>query len=590
MKEFLSLALLFWIPPFIVLFKSIFWDLYFWQIKEYRFDRFWTYIRWDQEETNRNTGDLSIKFILFALVSTFFVYPVIAITGMILTYAYWFNQSVFFVNNVVRKKIKRPSFKNPRNILILTILLIAYIATASFITIPFAIIDRDDTSGYTTLINDIGFDDEIIGDYVYPDAYLFLGIATLFALLMDFAAPFVVAFLVGLTHPIARFKRKRIIAKAKKLLKTRKKKLIIVGITGSEGKTTTKELLYNLLKDHYKTIKTPANYNTDVGVALAILDNIKEDTQIFVAEMGALRKGEIKAATDAFPPDVAIVTTLDRQHVGIFGSKQQLFEAKSELVQGMRHDGTAVLNGDIQMVRNMEPLHQGKTIFVTHDEKLFRKHVKNIEPLVSANLIKETSSNYSSMRLTLKTEEAAETFTIPQQGDHLFTNISLAITAAHELGLTLKQIKKSLNQMDYQLPRQSIFHGDNETTIINDTYNSSFNGFVAAVERMNQLHRKNTRGKRIIISKGILELGRYKSGTYEELMKKIKTKFDVLVTTDNLLYQAARRNNLQAHITKVTKPEEMLYEIRKHEKKHDVLLLEGRLDPIILQALISDQS
>lgn len=588
MKEFLSLAVIFWTPAFIVIFKSVLWDLYFWQIKEYRLDRYWIHIRWDQESANRNIGDLAIKFLLFALVSTFLIYPETAVLGIVLSFAYWFNQAVFFVYRFKSGKVRRPSLKNPRNIIIISLILISVVSLFSAITIPFAVIDRQDTTGYNDLISASGLDDINVDSYLFPDVYLFLSIATSVALLIDLAVPLLVAFFVLVTYPLARFKRQRLIKKAKDLIASQNKDLIIVGITGSEGKTTTKEILYEILKSNYKVIKTEENFNTDVGVAISILNNLKKDSQVLVAEMGALRKGEISAIVKAFRPDISIVTSLDRQHVGLFGSKQKLFEAKSEIVAGMKPSGTAILNADNHEIRDMHSLHSGKSIFVTTQPKIFKKYNDNLSPRVSSSLIKETSSNANALKLTLKTEEQTEIFTIPQQGDHLFMNIALAISAAHELEIPLKKIKSALEKMDFKLPRQEVLKGDNNTIIINDTYNSSFNGFLAAVERMNKL--KSIKADRIIVTKGIFELGRYKSGTYEELMSKIKSKFDILITTDSELYTIARRNNVHAHITLISKPEEMLYEIRKHMNHGNVILLEGRLSPIILQDIVSENS
>jgi UDP-N-acetylmuramoyl-tripeptide--D-alanyl-D-alanine ligase len=587
MREFLVLACLFWMPPFLVFLRNVLWDLYLWQLKEFRWDRFWVYIRWDQEESNRKTGYIALKFLFFALVSQLFKYDLLAMTGIFLAYSLWFNQAINFLYSVFTNQARRPSAKNIRSLIIIAFVSIIFITITLFITLPFAGLERENIS-YENIVPEISTAQINRSAFIYPDVYLFLGLSTLVGILLDLCTPFLVAIGVGITYPIARIKRQLLIHRAKKFLKKNNPDLVIIGITGSEGKTTTKEILYAILSKKYKVAKTPKNLNTDVGLAKAILQTVTKDTQIFIAEMGAYRKGEIKAATKHFPPEIAIVTSLDRQHIGIFGSKENLFAAKSEIVKGLQQDGVAILNADNEQIRDMHELFTGKSIFVTQNSKIFKKTISKKDPELSAIWVENTLTSKSKIQFKLHTIDEESKFTIKTPLDHLVINFALSIATARELNMSTKEIAKALEELDIKLPRLEISNGDNNTTILNDTYNSSFNGFIAAIKTMNKM--RHPQSKRIVVAKGIYELGRYKKETYEELFAAIRNKYDVLITEDSLLAMLAKKNNTHAQIFKYSTPEEAIEIFWKIVEKGDTILLEGRLHPKIIQEIISENT
>ena len=121
--------------------------------------------------------------------------------------------------------------------------------------------------------------------------------------------------------------------------------MIVIGVTGSFGKTTTKDFIAHLLSQKYKTEKTLANQNTDWGIARKAAD-LAKDTEIFVVEMGAYKKGEIKKVTEFVKPNLAVVTGIEPQHLALFGSLQNIKEAKYELIQALPKNGEAVFNGN----------------------------------------------------------------------------------------------------------------------------------------------------------------------------------------------------------------------------------------------------
>ncbi len=581
MTEFLVLTGIFWIPVVVVILKDVLNNLYFWQIKEYRFDRLWTELRWDQDK-NRPILLTTIKFLLFSGVSLMFISPETTIISIFLAFVVWFNQSFLFLQNIFTKDLTRPKIKSPRNILILLMCLWLVILIIAFITLPFAFIDRSSSSNYTEFAYSLTPKLDNYNTFIYPDVYLYLALATLFGLMMDLASFFIVSLFVGVTWPLSRLSRQTTIRKARLKLKQHKD-LLIIAITGSQGKTTAKEVLYELLKDKYNVAKTPENNNTDVGIAQAVLNYVKSDTEIFIAEMGAIRKGEIKAACKIAKPDIALITDIDVQHIGIFGSKKNLIDAKSEIVQNLKENGIAVLNADNDSSLASE-YHNVRNIFVTQKQSTYKKLLKENTAMDHIYLVNDLNGN--NLNFEISDTDSKENFKLDVNDKHLIDIIAQCISTAKELNVSFKTQKKILSELKIKLPRLSLIKGDNDITILDDTYSSNPKGFIAGVNKM-QLQK----GKRnIVITKGILELGKHKQDIYHKMSANIKDKVDVLITTDNVLAKTFEVDNTKIKIIKSShKKDEMLYKIREELQPGDVILLEGRQYPGILEALRSEK-
>jgi UDP-N-acetylmuramoyl-tripeptide--D-alanyl-D-alanine ligase len=585
MLEFLILAGLFWIPALFSILKNILWDVYFWQVKEYRWDRFWVHIRWDFEESNRNIVLTGLKFILFSTISLIFKAPLVSLLGVLGIYIIWSNEFFITLGKVFNKELVRPKLKNVRNLLILSLLSLTLALLITYITLPFAAFDRDSTKFTQNNFNEVidnGFTDP--SDFELGDVYIYLALSALLGILLDLGTPLLTTFFVGLTYPIAKFRRFLIIRKAKNIIK-KHPGFSVVAITGSYGKTTTKEILNHLLKDSYNVAKTPENYNTDVGVAKSIIQNLKKDTQIFIAEMGALRKSEIKNICKFLPPNISIVTAVDTQHIGIFGSQKKLFEAKSEIVKYMKEDGLAVINGDNEQALKMTEVHSGETTVFTTKTSVATELLKRKEPNLKVVYAKKTTDKDNFVTLDLSVnDEKTSTIKFSAQYKHLAELYLASICAALELNIPIEKIAKRLEKMNIKLPRLSILKGDSDTQIIDDTYSSNPKGFQAAVEVMNEISGK----RRIVVTKGILELGKHKQDIYEDLIKDIRDKIDILITSDFLLAKEALKGNTKLQILKV-KPKEILYTLRTVMQPEDVILLEGRLPPEVLESLRSQE-
>src|SRR3990167_10670397 len=151
-----------------------------------------------------------------------------------------------------------------------------------------------------------------------------------------------------LLMPLDTYKKNKIVSSAKKKI-DRLENLKVVAITGSFGKTSTKDILYALLWKKYRVVKTPTSFNTKLGVSQTILEDIKENTQIFIAEAGAYKKGEIAEIAKLLNPSIGIITAVAPQHLGKFGSLENIAKAKFELVENLAKNGVAILNNESEL-------------------------------------------------------------------------------------------------------------------------------------------------------------------------------------------------------------------------------------------------
>src|SRR3989344_1546848 len=334
--------------------------------------------------------------------------------------------------------------------------------------------------------------------------------------------------------------RKKIINQAKN--KVRESEATFIGITGSYGKTSTKEFLYQILSQKFKVAKTNANYNSEVGVALSILGNLNSDTEYFIAELGAYKKGEIKAACEIIHPGYGILTGIGNQHLSLFGSKENLMEAKAELLESLPKDGIAYINKDVK------------------DWKYFSEKTKATKVFYSVD----------SPPFEIKTN-------LP--GKHNIQNLLPCITLAMHLGITKKQVQSVLKNLKPVSGRLSLEKGINGSTILNDSYNSNLDGFISAIDTANRM----SFSKKLILSRGIIELGDEKNSSYRKIIEELNRSDLTLLTTDNLFKSLDTKNK----VMNFSKESKMLDFIKQKTDKNTLILIEGRFEPKTLEALLS---
>jgi len=343
------------------------------------------------------------------------------------------------------------------------------------------------------------------------------------------------------------FYRKQVINKAKSLVN--QSQAVFIGITGSYGKTTTKEFLFQILSKKFRVAKTDNNQNTDIGIALSIIKNLKPNTQYFIAELGAYKKSEIKKACEIIKPEIGILTGIGNQHLDLFGSKKQLIEAKKELLQALPEKGRGYINQEI------------------------------LNDVSNASLIKDLSCKVIAYS-NLKNAGLEPPIQLPI-GSHNLVNLTAAAVAARDLNISKTLIIQAIQQIRPLQGKLSIHSGINRSTIINDSSNSSGEGFIAAIKAINAYPQS----KKIILSKGIIELGQEKKSTYKKILSEIYQTHAVLYTTDRLFKSSDKKNR----VFFFSNENQILASLNSHLGPDTVIVVEGRFTSSFISALISNR-
>ena len=276
----------------------------------------------------------------------------------------------------------------------------------------------------------------------------------------------------------------------------------VVGITGSNGKTTTKDMTANLLAQKYKVQKTEGNFNNHLGLPLTLL-RLREDTEVAVLEMGMSSKGEIEFLTKLGRPDAVIITNIGESHLLDLGSREAIADAKLEIIDGLQENGLIIFHGDEPLLQERLKHYKGngelKTFGASHDNDLYPL---SIEPLENGN--------------KFKTNLVDETFYLPVLGNHNILNALAAMLAAEFLGVPFKKMNDGFAGLKLTNMRMELSEGAHGEKIINDAYNVSPTSMNAAIDLVANLSGYS---RKILVLGDMLELGpleeeyHYKVGT-----------------------------------------------------------------------------
>jgi UDP-N-acetylmuramoyl-tripeptide--D-alanyl-D-alanine ligase len=276
---------------------------------------------------------------------------------------------------------------------------------------------------------------------------------------------------------------------------------VVIGVTGSYGKTSTKEYLAHILGGRYRVLATPKSYNTLMGVCLVINNNdlaSGEPYDYFIVEMGAYVEGEIRKICELVRPQISILTAVGPQHLERFGSIEATARAKYEIIEALPPDGVGVFNWDNHYVRALyEKGYPDNRIAVTWENA---DHATQLRFL--ARNIRQTMDGLEFDVADTQTGEQGH-FGTQLLGQHSVTNILLATAVARHLGMSLTEIAvrvASLEPAEHRLQRKTLPGG---ITIIDDAYSANPVGAQNVLEVL-ALHRN---GRRVLITPGIVELG-----------------------------------------------------------------------------------
>lgn len=295
-------------------------------------------------------------------------------------------------------------------------------------------------------------------------AVITLLVAQLFIGVNFLLAPLTIALAVGIVTPIFILYKKYLIKKA-----TGKFKGLVIGITGSYGKSSTKELLAHVLSLKFKVAKTPKNINSEIGVAQTVL-KLKGDEEVFIVEMGAYKRGEIKAICEMVKPKIGIITGIGDQHLGLFGSLENLKKAKYELVDVTEKSFIAEKDFSLAEAKNLK---------------------QNID--------------------SIEFDYEKNHFKIPVLGRELARNVIGVIKVAKYLGVD----KINFENFDSRQIYPKLIKKGKDVYIVDNTYNASFEAFLSSLEYLKVFEGSY----KIVVTPGLIELGDNTVKDMEEIKK-----------------------------------------------------------------------
>jgi UDP-N-acetylmuramoyl-tripeptide--D-alanyl-D-alanine ligase len=350
----------------------------------------------------------------------------------------------------------------------------------------------------------------------------------------------------------------------------RKLDLRVIGITGSVGKSTTKEVIAEVLDQRYRTLKSPGNMNNEIGLPLTIL-RLGRGYERAVLEMGFYVPGEIAFLCDIALPEIGVVTNIGTVHAERAGTQEDIFRGKSELVKALPANGVAVLNLDDPWVRKMAELTLASVFFYGLDpaSDLWADEVEGL--------------GLDGIRFRLHYQHETLHVHVPMIGQHSVHTALRAAAVGLADGLTWQEILDGLCQGHSQL-RLTAVRTETGALLLDDTYNASPESMLAALNLLAELG-----GHKVAVLGDMLELGQYEKQGHEMVGVRAAEVADTLVTVGtrgHMIATAARRAGLGSKkIAEFETQDEAITHLRKFLSKEDVVLVKGshgiRMDSIV---------
>lgn len=303
-----------------------------------------------------------------------------------------------------------------------------------------------------------------------------------------------------LLYPLERTIHGAYLLSAKKRIKTLQPK--VIGITGSYGKTSTKYILHQILSQKFNTLMTPDSYNTPMGICQVIRGELTAEHEIFIVEMGAYKRGDIRELCNLASPQIGILTAVGPQHLERFKSIENIAKTKYELIESLPPGGLAVFNCDNEICAGLADRRE-------QDGNPVRRYAT--EPFSVASAVERAELTATNIQhtdeglvFTIHTSVGMETEIQTQLlGRHNVSNILAATAVAIECGMTLEEIRTAIATVEPVPHRLQLTASEGNVTIIDDSFNSNPVGAKAALEVLTEIQGR----KKVLVTPGMVELG-----------------------------------------------------------------------------------
>lgn len=498
--------------------KLLFW-IYLWQLKEYHLARFKAHF---QTVKGKKIIFNYLLFIKIILAPGLFFYFYYFFWVLLLIF---FIESLFYFLNFLKRNFKKPVFTKK------TILLLGAGLVLEILTIYYLLPLSENVFYFSLLV-------------------------------LDIFAPLIFSALVLSLEPIAIFCRRKKIKEAT-IKREKFNDLTVIGITGSYGKTSTKEILSAILEENFKVLKTKEHQNSEMGISRCILNDLKPEHQIFICEMGAYKRRGIKMLTDMVKPKIGILTGINEQHLATFGSLENIIKTKYELIEGLPKDGLAIFNGNNKYCLDL--FNKTNIVKKITNKDIWAEDVKIDKEFVSFKV--RTNGDSADFRINLL-------------GGHWIENVLMAVLVAKELGMSLEEISQSCLKIKPFPGAMRLVRNPEGLNIVDATYSANLNGVVSHLDYL-----KNWTGKKVIVMPCLIELGRSSVEVHRQIGEKINQVCDLAIITTKECFEVIREKGKEGKVLFIEKPKDIYNKIKNFSGKEDIIFLESRLPKELLNLL-----
>lgn len=526
---------LYWLVSLLWIFefsKKLFFWLGLWQLKEYHWARFFDHFRTFKGKKLIFRPLNLVKLLVILLFLLIDKTSLANTVFLLFVFGLFLMESLVFLLTIWRRRVLFPVLTKKTFVIISTGLI-------AIVLLPFFLF--------------FGLTDQM----VWPFFVL---------LTVDLFAPILLSVFILSFQPLTIFLRNRIVRRAR-LKRQRFKNLKVIGITGSYGKSSTKEFLAQILSAKYKVLKTRKNENSEIGIARRILNDLNEEHEIFVCEMGAYSKGTIDFVCSVAQPQVGILTGINEQHMATFGSQQKIIEAKLELVRNLPTDGFVVLNGNNKIIKSLD--FSGFKV----EKKIFCSFSPGADYWIENLLVSKDKVSFK----VLSKDETSEPLEFDLVGAQNVENLLLAIACAKELGMNFGEIAEACKKLKAPARTMSFKKGMNGVDIIDDSYSANPHGVLAALD-----HLKFFEAKKIIIMPCLIELGQSAKRVHLKIGERIGEICDLAIITSRDYFEQIKKGAMnkgmdEKQILFLEKPKEIFDKIKDDCSSETVILLESRV-------------
>lgn len=472
--------------------QGVSFNIHLWQLKEYRLDRYLDFFRTGRGRRFLIQNGFGILIVLIGYLLLIWRIPWYQSIFPYLSLGGFFALSILVMNQVRERKLKRPILTKKA--------VLAY--AGSFGLLATLLFLQGHLGGIIKGIQEEGFGLSInlsnrISLYLISDRLLI---------------PLVVSATMFFIYLPSEFAKRKLIMKATAKRASFSPKHVI-GITGSYGKTSTKTFLSDLLKTKYHVFSTEGGVNINVAIARQIISNLDSIHDVLVIEMGAYRDSEIANICEMVKPDIGIWTSVNEQHLSLFGSLEGTMSAKFELIEALPPQGVAIINADDPRVILKTNEWRGRKV-------RYSVHPKDVEIFATEVEVKPEHLGF-----TVHYRDERQRFLVNLSGEHNLSNLLAAIGGAIASGMTLKEIAEAARELQSLEGTFRICFGKKGAMLVDSTYSSNPSGVQAALDYLQIFDDK----KKVVLFPGIIELGEASDRIHRELGQAIAESCDLLV-------------------------------------------------------------